>query len=347
MIPLFKPSCSDLEIRYVTEVLRSGWWGGGPRVAILEEQFAERVGAKYAVATSNCTAALQLACEALDVSGGEVIMPALTFAATGLSALHSGARIVFADISEDTLCMNWKDAENKITSRTKAVIPVWYAGTVAAGSWMSDLPVIADCAHAAGSSYAASYSRVSCWSFNAVKNLASGDGGMITTNNEELASRVRELRRFGIDKRNSWDYEIPVAGYKADMNDITAAIALAQLERLDEMNELRRKIVLTYMKELEDLDWLRLPAWNSLSSWHMFVVRTERRNEFIKHMHSCGVSAGVHYKPLNLHRIFGRYRELPVTDRIWGSLVTLPLFPDMTDDEMEQVIDAVRSFHAF
>ena len=345
MIPLFKPSCSDLEIRNVAEVLRSGWWGGGSKVAELEEQFAARVGVKYAVATNNCTAALQIALEALDMRGWNVIMPALTFAATGLSALHSGARVVFADIDEDTLCINWADVQGKLSSQVKAIIPVWYGGMIPpVTSYCDHFPaIIEDCAHATGNPHAGHNGTAACWSFNAVKNLASGDGGMITTNDEWLASRVRRLRRFGIDKQGSWDYEIPVAGFKADMNDITAAIALAQLQRLDEMNELRRKIALTYMKELRYIPWLQLPQWDENSSWNMFVVRiSEGRDGFIEHMLSHGVSAGVHYKPLDQHGIFGGKQHLPVTDRVWKTLVTLPLYPDMTEGEIEKVIETAE-----
>lgn len=342
MIPLFRPSCSDLEIRNVTGVLRNGFWSMGPVVEQFEEEFAKYAGVNHAVAVSNCTNALQITCEALGVRGREVILPALTFAATGLSVLHSGGRVVLADIDEDTLCIDWDDVQSKITLTTKAIIPVWYAGTVTPPLRFSP-PIIEDCAHATGSRDAGLLGIAACWSFNAVKNLAAGDGGMITTHNKTLADRLRKLRRFGID-RKGWDYEIPEPGFKADMNDITAAIALAQLERLNGMNELRRKIVLTYMKEFADLDWLRLPSWDEHSSWHMFVARTNRRDELIAHMHSRGVSAGVHYKPLNMHKVFGDYRELPVTDRVWKTLVTFPLYPDMTDSEIDQVVSAVRSF---
>jgi len=315
----------------------------GPVVEELEEQFAKYTGSRHAVAVSNCTAALQIACETLGVRDGEVIMPALTFAATGLSVLHSGGKVVLADIDEDTLCIDWDDVKSKETQRTAAIIPVWYGGTVNSPRSFPSGWIIEDCAHAAGNMLAGQIGDVACWSFNAVKNLASGDGGMITTPDGELAARLRRLRRFGID-RKGWDYDIPDPGWKADMNDITAAIALAQLQRLGEMNELRRKIVLTYIKELSDLDWLRLPEWDESSSWHMFVARTEHRGNLIIHMYSRGVSAGVHYKPLNLHRIFGEHKPLPVTDRVWKTLITFPLYPDMTDDDLGQVIDAVRSF---
>ena len=348
MIPLFRPSCSDLEIRNVTRVLRSGFWSMGTVVEEFEEKFARYVDAPYAVAVSNCTAALQIAMEALGVRGREVILPALTFAATGLSVLHSGNKVILADIDEDNLCIDWDDVQEKLTPFTRAVIPVWYAGRVPLSVDYGGDPfpyIIEDCAHAAGSVLAGRIGDVSCWSFNAVKNLAAGDGGMITTGDEKLAERLRRLRRFGIT-RKGWDYEIPEPGWKADMNDITAAIALAQFQRLDGMNELRRKIVLTYLKEFADLDWLRLPVWDEFSSWHMFVAKTERRDDLIAHMHSRGVSAGVHYKPLNHHKIFGDYRELPVTDRVWKTLVTFPLYPDMTDSDIDQVVDAVRSFRA-
>jgi len=348
VIPLFQPSCSDLEIRNVTQVLRSGWWGGGAWVVELEERFAERANARYAIAVNNCTNALQIVCEALGVRGGEVIMPALTFAATGLSGVHSGGKVVLADIDEDTLCIDWQDAMCKVSPDTRAIIPVWYAGTVALPQVpypeLGWFPVIEDCAHAAGSFLAGGYGQVACWSFNAVKNLATGDGGMITTFDGDLAARLRKLRRFGID-RGGWDFEIPEPGWKADMNDITAAIALAQLRRLNEMNEIRRKIVLTYLKGFADLKWLELPSWDVNSSWHMFVARTQRRDDLIAHMLARGVSAGMHYKPLNQHKIFGKHKELPVTDRVWKTLVTFPLYPDMTENDIEQVIDAVRSFH--
>lgn len=351
MIPLFKPSCSDLEIEHVTEVLRGGWWAGGPKVAELEKEFARKTGAGYAVATSSCTMALQLSIEALGIRDAEIILPALTFAATGLAILHSGNIPVFADIDEGALCVDWQDVHRKTTRRTAAVIPVWYGGVVSLPTERS-WAVIEDCAHAAGSVAAGRAGNVACWSFNAVKNLASGDGGMITTDDADLVAKLRRLRWFGISRntwerdqgaRYNWDYDIPEAGWKADMSDITAAVALAQLERLDEMNSARRKIVRAYLDGLGDLGWLRLPEWREGSSWHMFTVRVDRRDEFIDHMHAHGVSAGVHYRPLTSYGIFGN-AELPVTDRVWKTLVTIPLYPDMTEQDVSQVISAARDF---
>lgn len=361
MIPLFRPSCTDLEVRYVTEALRSGWWGMGPKTEEFEDRFATFAGARHAVAMNSGTAALTLTLEALGVTGGEVIMPALTFASTALAALRNGCRVVFADVDEDTLCIDWQDVTLRRTSETRAVMPVWYGGTVAPPApvlWpaLAGLQVVEDCAHAAGS-HGAGRAHTACWSFHAVKNLAAGDGGMVTTDDADVAARLRELRWCGISRstweRDSgapygWEYDITVPGHKAHMNDLTAALGLAQLERLDEMNKARAGRVRQYLDAFAGLGWLRLPAWREGSSWHLFYVRVDAavRDELIGHLLASGVSAGVHYKPLNRYDVFGPPVRLPVTDRAWRELVTLPLFPDMTDAEFDQVVAAVRGFRA-
>lgn len=352
MIPLFRPSCTDAEVEAVTAALRSGWWGMGPRVAEFEERFAAFTGTRHAVAVSSASMGLQLALEAFGATGGKVIVPALTFASTALAAVHTGNRVVFADIDEDTLCLDWDDVLDKATGATKAVIPVWYGGTVAP-HWLSlALPVVEDCAHAAGSAGAGQQGTMAAWSFHAVKNLAAGDGGMVTTNDAELAARLRRLRWCGIDRstwerdqgRYGWDYTVTEAGHKAHMNDLTAALGLAQLERLPELNEARRVLVRRYLDEFKDLDWLRLPDYSERSAWHLFAVRLQARDRFVSHMLASGVSAGVHYKPLNTCPVFGDHQPLPVTDQVWKTLVTLPLFPDMTEAEFDQVVAAVKAF---
>ena len=177
---------------------------------------------------------------------------------------------------------------------------------------------------------------------------------MVTTNDAGLAERLRELRWCGITKSTwerdrkhyGWEYDIRAPGHKMHMNDITASLGLAQLERLDDMNKARRTLVRRYLAELGDAGWLRLPSWREDSAWHLFAVRVPAgsRKPFIDHMLAAGVSAGVHYKPLNTYPVFGEHQPLPVTDRVWQTLVTLPLFPDMTEAEFAQVIAAVRSF---
>jgi perosamine synthetase len=195
---------------------------------------------------------------------------------------------------------------------------------------------------------------MACWSFHAVKNLAAGDGGMVTTSDDELDAKLRRLRWCGIDrstwdrqeKRYGWEYDIREPGYKAHMNDLTAALGMAQLSRLGALNASRRLLVRRYRDELKDLDWMRLPTYREGSAWHLFAVRVPEtsRDPFIGHMLDAGVSAGLHYKPLNTYPVFGRHQPLPVTDRVWKTLVTLPLFPDMTDAEFGQIVAAARSF---
>lgn len=359
MIPLFKPSVSEKEISNVTEVLKSGWWGMGPKVAEFEEKFAKKMGVKYAVAVNSATEALHLACVAHGIGeGDEVIVPALTFVSTALAPLYCGAEIVFADINEDTLCIDWWDVEKKITKKTKAIIPVHYSGKNALSGYKSavqakypDIVIIEDCAHAAGSRFVGA--NTSCWSFHAVKNLATGDGGMVTTNDGQIYRKLLALRWCGIDKstweraqkKYGWDYSIESVGYKAHMNDLTAALGLAQLERLDDLNMKRNIRVLEYLDRLRDIPFLELPEYDSNSSWHLFAVKVDSkdRDRFIDFMLENGISAGVHYKPLNTYPIFPE-TELPVTDRVWKMLVTLPLFPDMTHEELNYIIETIGRF---
>lgn len=362
MIPLFRPSCTDEEVEAVSRVLRSGWWGMGPETEAFESEFADYVGVEHAVAVNSATSALELAARATGVVNGIVVVPALTFVSTAQAMQHAGNRVIFADVTEEDLCIDWADARLKLAMHyasypvgPKAIVPVWYGGAVAWPPYISpDVMVIEDCAHAAGSAAAGLYS-VACWSFHAVKNLATGDGGMVTTNDPEVARKLRALRWCGIDKstwerdqgKYGWDYDIPADGEKMHMNDITAALGRVQLRRLDDMNERRRVIARNYHNQLGHLEWLRLPVLCSSDSQHLYVVRTEERNRFIDHMLECGVSAGVHYKPLTHYpHLFPGTHEVPVTERVWQTMVTLPLFPDMTFSEMEQVIEAVKAFKA-
>lgn len=350
LIPVFRPSYGDKEIQAVTEVMKSGWVGLGPKTAEFEKKFAEYVGTKYAVGLNSATAALDLALKAHDIKDGEVILPALTFVSTGLAALYNNCKVVFADIDEETLCIDWEDVGEKMTLKTQAVIPVHYAGKNAETHQMNGI-IIEDCAHATGNKLVGQ--NTSCWSFHAVKNLATGDGGMVTTNNEEVYQKLLPLRWCGIDKstwersqkKYGWMYDIQTIGYKCHMNDITASIGLAQLERIEDLNNKRKLRVLQYLYELQGISWLRLPKYDSSSSWHMMVIRVpaRSRDKFLDYMLAKGISVGVHYQPLTKYKIFPQ-TKLPITDKVWQTLVTIPLFPDLVDEEMDQIIDAIRKF---
>lgn len=350
VIPIFRPDYGEKEIANITAVMKSGWVGLGPKTEEFEKKFAQRVGVKYAVGMNSATSALDLAIKAYDIKDAEVIVPALTFISTALAPLYNGNKIVFADINEETLCIDWEDVKRKITKKTKAVMPVWYGGRYAEPPVLDGITIVEDCAHASGAKGAGS-KNTACWSFHAVKNLATGDGGMITTNDEEIYKKLLPMRWCGIDKstwersnkKYGWDYAIDTIGYKCHMNDMTAAIGLAQLERLDELNNKRKLRVLQYLYELSGIASIRLPLYDNNSSWHMMVIRIKNRDSFIDYMLAHGISVGVHYKPLNTYKMFPN-TKLPITDKVWKELVTLPLFPSMTDEQFDYIVETMKKF---
>ena len=349
MIPLLRPQMGEEEVQAIREVVYSGWIGMGPKVEEFEAAFARFTGKKYAVALNSCTAALHLALEALDVGpGDEVVCPALTFISTALAARYCGAEPCFADVEPASLCMDPRDALAKITERTKAVVPVHFAGAYAPHHPYPPKMVVEDCAHLGGGQ--PGKGRLQCWSFHAVKNIACGDGGMVTTDELELAEKVRRLRWCGINRstwdrsrrRYGWDYDIQEVGYKCHMNDLQAALGLVQLSRVAAMNARRAQIAAEYLRLLADVDWLTLPSTQN-QTWHLFVIRTADRDRFVDYLLARGISAGVHYKPLTHYPIFENV-PLPVTDAVWPTLVTLPCHPALTDAEGEYIIETVRAF---
>lgn len=370
LIPIFRPSMGDEEIEAVAEVLKSGWIGLGPKTEEFEKKFAEYIGTKYAVGLNSCTAALQLALSVLGINSGEVVTTPITFVSTTHVILYNNATPVFADVQEDTLNIDPRDIEGKITSKTKAIIPVHYGGHPCDMDKILDIAsehnlyVIEDAAHACGAAYkgkkAGSLGDIGCFSFHAVKNLATGDGGMITTNDKEAYEKLLKIRWLGINKSTyqretkgyGWYYDVKSVGFKMHMNDITAAIGLVQLRKLDKMNAKRREIVKRYNEAFEDRDWIETPVERDYvkSSLHNYAIKIKKgdRNELIAHLvDKKGISAGVHYMPLYMHPIYkdlGIKGNCPVSDSVWKKVVILPLYPDMTEEDVERVINAVRGF---
>jgi len=350
--PLLQPSITEAEIKAVTQVLRSRWWGQGSVAEQFERELSARYGYAHCVTTNSATAALHLSMIVSGVGpGDEVILPALTFVSTGLAPLYVGATPVMADVNPDTLCLDWDNAMSLVTEKTKAIVSMDYAGHPA---WPDDLrplrgpiPVVQDAAHSCGGR---GYGDLACFSFHPVKNLATGDGGAILTNSDEQAERLRALRWCGIDrstwerseKRYGWDYDIAEVGYKYHWNDIQAAIGLVQLGRLDAMNQRRREIAGRYCEGLTGL--VELPLDTPSHTWHLFPSRVdaEKRDSLIDHLLTNDISAGVHYKPLTHYPMFSG--DVPVTEREWLRLVSLPIFPDMTDLQQARVIECVREW---
>jgi perosamine synthetase len=365
MIPVFRPFVGQEEIDAVAEVLRDGWWGMGSKTAEFEARFADLVGAPVCLGTNSGTAALHLSLIVAGVEGREVIAPALTFVAATHAIVHAGATPVFADIDPETLTIDPADVEDQITDRTAAIVAMDYAGHPAALDELReiarrhDLVLIEDAAHAIGSIYrgrtVGSIADLTCFSFQAVKNIAMGEGGGITLADPDLARRLRRLRYLGLDTEPSersagryrWQSDVSEIGFKEHLSDIPAAIGLAQLNRLSDTSRMRRAVVDRYQRAFADLEWLERPTERSYvdSSWFMYVVRVPDRDRFIDHLADRGVAASVHFKPNHLYSVYRPYaRPLPLTESVWTRLVTLPLFPGLTAGEVDQVVDAVRSF---
>lgn len=370
LIPVFRPSFGDEEIDALREPFRTGWIGLGPRTREFEERFAERIGANGAVAVNSCTAALHLAMILAGVQHGEVITTPMTFVSTNHAILYAGATPVFVDILPSSLNIDHRLIEQAITTRTRAIVIVHYGGqpceidSVLRIADEHGIAVIEDCAHALGSYYGGrhvgTFGEYGCFSFHAVKNLATGDGGMIVFKDEKADERLRRLAWLGISRGTwdrsargpySWEYDVEELGFKYHMNDIAAALGLVQLGKLEWANGRRRAIALQYIEELRDLEWLELPveADGTTRSWHNFVIKTSRaadRDKLIEFLRDRGVSTGVHYIPNHLYPIYQPFVRggLPIAEEVWRRLVSLPIYPDLDESGINRVIAAVKDF---
>ena len=373
-IPFFVPSIGEAEIESVVETLRSGWLTTGPQVKRFEAEFAERVGARHAIAVSSCTAALHLALESIGVTqSDEVIIPTLTFASTGEVVVHLGAKPVLADIRPDTFNIDPDALESLITPRTKAIVPVHYGGQpcnmeqILKIARRRHLHVIEDAAHAIPSRYGdqivGSIGDITCFSFYANKTITTGEGGMITTDRDDLAERMRIMSLHGISNdawkrisaEGSWSYEILAPGYKSNMTDIAAAIGIHQHARCHELWEGRCRVADMYNSRFADLPEITVPfvELNVQHSHHLYVIQLELekltidRNRFIQELNQAGIGTSVHYTPLHLHPY---YREtfsysqddLPVASRVYERIISLPIYPGMSNADVEYVCDTVE-----
>lgn len=376
-IPFFRPSISEAEIDAVTQCLRSGWLTSGPNCRAFEEEFAATIGSGvHAVAVNSATAALHLGLEALGIGAGdEVILPTLTFTATAEVVRYLQATPVLIDIDPDTLCLTPETVAQAITPRTKAIIPVHFAGRACDLTALRELAdaknlfIMDDAAHAlptrhkghlVGSSGAGA--DVSAFSFYANKTMTTGEGGMLVTGDEGIAQRARKMRLHGIDRdvfdrftnvRAGWLYDVVAAGFKYNMTDIAAAMGRVQLTRLEEFTATRTRLAAIYDGAFTDLP-LRLPthaAPGDTHAWHLYIVELTEdtpigRNEFIAALNRAGIGTSVHYRPLHQMTYWAEAAAgsgaYPVADCYFDRCVTLPLFMDMHDHEQARVIDTVR-----
>jgi perosamine synthetase len=367
-IPVFKPAFGDEELEQVRDSLQSGWVGLGPKVAEFERRFTEFIGVPFGIAVDSGTSALMLAMKLADVKGREVITTPMTFVSTNHAILYEGGIPVFCDIERDTLNIDASKIEALVTPKTKAIMTVHYGGhacdmdRIMAIAKRHQLLVIEDCAHGTGGLHRGvrlgSIGDYACFSFHAVKNLATGEGGLITTRSPQDAERLRRLRWMGISKstwdrsdpssqRYSWYYDVSELGFKCHMNDIAAGIGLAQLAKLERNNGRRFEIVGRYNDAFKELAWLQTPIARDYASsaCHNYVIRTPHRDALHVYLAGQGISTSVHYIPNTHYEMYKGYRgAVPVCDAVWSELLTMPLFPDLSESDLQRIIESVRAF---
>ena len=373
-VPFFRPDVGEEEIKAVGDAIRSGWLTVGPQTQAFEQAFAAAIGARHALAVSSCTAALHLALDALALEpGDEVITSTLTFTATGASIVHAGARPVLVDCDPETLNLDPDDVRRKLTSRTRVLLPVHFAGHPAPMDALLEiarqhrLTVIEDAAHALPASYRGqrigTIGDLTAFSFYATKNLTTGEGGMFTTADGTLAERLRPRRLHGMSRdawrrysaEGSWRYDVSYPGFKYNMTDMAAAMGLVQLRRLPAMHAQRQHLAALYAELLSDVPLLQLPVVRPEveSAWHLYVVRLRpetlriHRDALIELLKTHGVGAGVHFIPLHqlsyYRETFGyRSEDFPVASAAAESILSLPFFTLMSDDDVRYVAETLR-----
>ena len=371
-LPYCLPCIGEEEIAEVVDSLRSGWLTTGPKVRRFEEEFASYTEAKCAVAVNSCTAALHVALAALGIgSGDEVIVPTMTFCATANVVVHLGATPILVDVGED-YHISVEAIERAITPRTRAIIPVHYAGEpcdmdeILALARRHGLKVVEDAAHAVGADYRGrkigSHGDAVCFSFYATKNMTTGEGGMVTTNDPALADRIRTLILHGMShdawkrytKAGSWFYEVLEPGFKCNMTDIQAALGIHQLRRLDGFVKTRQSIAHRYARALSRLPGVTLPKERPDRShiYHLYPVRIDEdetgvpRDRFIDLLRDANIGTSVHFIPLHRHpayrdRFGYRPESFPMAEHLYSGLASLPLYPGMSEADADDVIEAV------
>ena len=373
-LPLSRPSLGEEEIGEVLDVIRSGWITSGPRVKRFEEEFSRYVGARHAVAVNSCTAALHVALLAHGMGrGDEVITSSMTWSATVNMIEVAGAKPVFADVDRKTLQITPESVAAAVTERTRAILPVHFAGQacdldgLAAIATPRGLTMIQDAAHAVGTEFRGkrigSDGVTACFSFHPIKNITTGEGGMITTGSDELAEKFRLLRFHGVN-RDAWSrygnvdsprYETVTPGWKYGLTDLQAALGIHQLAKLDGFIERRTHLAELYHAQLAEIDGVKplgRATGTNRHAWHLFVVTIEPdcfgcdRDRFMQLMAQQGVGTGLHFTAVHLHGYYrSRYGygpgDLPNTEWASDRVVSLPLFPGMNDADVSRVCKAI------
>jgi len=374
-LPFHVPDIGEEEIQSVVETLRSGWLTTGSKAKQFEAEFAQRVEARHAVALNSCTAALHLGLEAVGVTeGDEVIVPTMTFAATAEVVHYLKAKPVLVDCQADTLNIDVAQIEKAISPRTKAIIPVHYAGQpcemdrILEIARIHHLKVIEDAAHALPTRYrgrmVGALGDITCFSFYSTKTITTGEGGMATTENAEWAERMRLLSLHGISRdavnrytpEGNWYYEICYPGYKYNLTDIAAALGIPQLHKCDHFAAIRKRYATLYNEGFKEIPEILVPhlADDVEHAWHLYVIQLNLeclrigRNEMIDLMKKQGIGTSVHFIPLHLHPYYrdnyGYFpNDFPVASSVFERIISLPIYPKMTELDIQYVIEVVAT----
>lgn len=373
-LPYALPLIEEDDIAEVVDTLKSGWLAKGPKTMEFEKQFAEYVGAKYAVALNSCTAALHLSLVAAGIGeGDEVLTTPMTFASSANVVIHTGAKPVFADIDPVTMNLNPKKIRGKITSRTKAIIPVHIAGHPCEMDEIMEIArehnlfVLEDAAHAVYTQYKGkmigTIGNTTAFSFYATKNLVTGEGGMVTTNDEALYNKIRIMSTHGMSRNawnryaeaGSWYYEILSPGYKDNMSDIMAGLGLSQLAKLERMQGIRQKLVNYYQAEFAKMPELEVPVELEYArhAWHLYIIKLNLdklsidRGNFVEELKEENIGTSVHFIPLHMHPYYRdkygyKSGDFPIAESVFERNISLPLYPKMSMHDANDVVDAVR-----
>jgi len=378
-LPFSRPTIGQEEISSVVECLRSGWLTTGTKNFQFEDSIRKYLGCKYAVALDSCTSALNLSLAVNNIGpGDEVITTPLTFVSTINVIVHRGAHPVLADIDEETYNINPESVKKAITQRTRAIIPVHFGGypcemdELVRIAHQGDILLIEDAAHALGSEYKGKkigiIGHLTCFSFYVIKNITTGEGGMVVTDNKEWEEKIRCLRFHGISKdawkryskEGSWYYDVPSAGYKNNLTDIQAAIGIEQMKKLDSFITKREYIATRYSKAFKKIPGIIIPEVRKdvKHSWHLFPVRIDKhklgidRDKFITVLSAENIGTSVHFIPIHYHSFYKqnygyKHGDFPSCEKVYSQIVSLPIYPEMQEQDINDVIEAIEKIVSF
>ncbi|HEC2068254.1 TPA: UDP-4-amino-4-deoxy-L-arabinose aminotransferase [Klebsiella oxytoca] len=370
-LPFSRPSMGDAELAALREVLQSGWITTGPKNQALEEAFCALTGNRHAIAVSSATGGMHVTLMALGISAGdEVITPSQTWVSTLNMICLLGATPVMIDVDPENLMITPEAVEAAITPRTKAIVPVHYAGApvdidaIRAIAERHGIPVIEDAAHAAGTYYKGrhvGWRGTAIFSFHAIKNMTCAEGGLVVTDDDELAARIRSLKFHGLgvdayDRQTlgrAPQAEVISPGFKYNLADINAALALVQLDKLAAANQRRAAIAQRYLRELADTPFrpLAVPSWEHQHAWHLFIIRVDEaacgisRDALMEKLKAMGIGTGLHFRAAHTQKYYReRFPDVSLPHTEWNSarICSIPLFPDMTDDDVTRVISSLH-----